>query len=57
MDRADRERDSKAILKRLKAGGVEIVPVSGSHHKLRKGKQTIIVPHPKKDLNRSGLKA
>ncbi|WP_455269371.1 type II toxin-antitoxin system HicA family toxin [Rhizobium herbae] len=44
------ERDSKAIIKRLKAGGFEIVSISGSHHKLRKGTKTIIVPHPKRDL-------
>lgn len=50
MDCAGMERDSKAIIKRLKAEGFEIVSISGSHHKLRKGKQTIIVPHPKKDL-------
>jgi predicted RNA binding protein YcfA (HicA-like mRNA interferase family) len=44
------ERDSKAIIKRLKTEGFEIVSISGSHHKLRKGAKTIIVPHPKKDL-------
>lgn len=44
------ERDSKAIIKRLKAEGFEIVSINGSHHKLRKGAKTIIVPHPKKDL-------
>jgi predicted RNA binding protein YcfA (HicA-like mRNA interferase family) len=44
------ERDSKAIIKRLKTDGFEIVSISGSHHKLRKGSKTIIVPHPKKDL-------
>ncbi|MDW5316599.1 type II toxin-antitoxin system HicA family toxin [Rhizobium sp. PL01] len=44
------ERDSKAIIKRLKTDGFEIVSISGSHHKLRKGSNTIIVPHPKKDL-------
>ncbi len=44
------ERDSKAIIKRLKTEGFEIVSISGSHHKLRKGTKTIIVPHPKKDL-------
>ncbi|WP_438753310.1 type II toxin-antitoxin system HicA family toxin [Pararhizobium sp. O133] len=44
------ERDSKAIIKRLRSEGFEIVSISGSHHKLRKGTKTIIVPHPKKDL-------
>ena len=50
MDFAGMERDSKAIIKRLKTEGFEIVSISGSHHKLRKGAKTIIVPHPKKDL-------
>lgn len=44
------ERDSKAIIKRLKGEGFDVVSISGSHHKLRKGAKTIIVPHPKKDL-------
>lgn len=44
------ERDSKAIIKRLKSEGFYLVSISGSHHKLRKGAKTIIVPHPKKDL-------
>lgn len=44
------ERDSKAIIKRLKSEGFEVVSISGSHHKMRKGAKTIIVPHPKKDL-------
>ncbi|WP_075291093.1 type II toxin-antitoxin system HicA family toxin [Pararhizobium arenae] len=44
------ERDSKAIIKRLKAEGYELVTVTGSHHKLRKGTKTVIVPHPRKDL-------
>lgn len=41
---------SKAIIKRLKADGFELVSSKGSHHKFRKGERTIIVPHPKKDL-------
>jgi predicted RNA binding protein YcfA (HicA-like mRNA interferase family) len=44
------ERDSKKIVRRLKEEGFELVGVSGSHHKFRKGDVTIIVPHPKKDL-------
>ncbi|MBB4235377.1 putative RNA binding protein YcfA (HicA-like mRNA interferase family) [Rhizobium esperanzae] len=27
-----------------------MVSIKGSHHKLRRGGQSIIVPHPKKDL-------
>ena len=37
-------------MKRLLAEGFELVNVSGSHHKFRKGPITVIVPHPKKDL-------
>lgn len=44
------ERDSRKIIKDLKAAGFEEVSVRGSHHKLRKGDRTVIVPHPKKDL-------
>ena len=44
------ERDSKKIIKRLKAEGFEEVAVKGSHHKFRKGGLTVIVPHPKKGL-------
>lgn len=44
------ERDSKRIVKRLLAGGFERVAVKGSHHKFRKDGQTVVVPHPKKDL-------
>ena len=44
------ERSSKAIVKRLLTEGFELVAVKGSHHKFRKGEQTVIVPHPKRDL-------
>ena len=44
------ERDSRKIVKRLLADGFEPVSSKGSHHKFRKGGQTVIVPHPKKDL-------
>jgi predicted RNA binding protein YcfA (HicA-like mRNA interferase family) len=44
------ERDSKKIVKRLREEGFELVSISGSHHKFRKGTVTVIVPHPKKDL-------
>ena len=43
-------RNSREIVKRLKAEGFELVSVKGSHHKFRKGKITVVVPHPKKDL-------
>lgn len=44
------ERDSRKIVKRLEAEGFEYVSAKGSHHKFRKGDDTVIVPHPKKDL-------
>ncbi len=44
------ERDSKRIVRRHREDGFELVSVSGSHHKFRKGPITVIVPHPKKDL-------
>ena len=50
MQRSDIERNSRKIIKRLKSEGFELIAVRGSHHKLRKGSVTLIVPHPKKDL-------
>ncbi|CDZ28920.1 type II toxin-antitoxin system HicA family toxin [Neorhizobium galegae] len=44
------ERNSHKIIARLKRDDYEPVSIKGSQHKLRKGTQTIIVPHPKKDL-------
>ena len=43
-------RNSRDIVKRLKAEGFELVSVKGSHHKFRKGTTVVVVPHPKKDL-------
>ena len=43
-------RNSREIVKRLKAEGFELVSVKGSHQKFRKGTITVVVPHPKKDL-------
>ena len=43
-------RNSREIVKRLKAEGFELVTVKGSHHKFRKGGTVVVVPHPKKDL-------
>ena len=43
-------RNSREIVKRLKAEGFEPVSVRGSHHKFRKGAIVVVVPHPKKDL-------
>ncbi len=44
------ERDSRKITKRLRREGFDLVAIKGSHHKFRKGRITVIVPHPKKDL-------
>ena len=43
-------RNSRDIVKRLKAEGFELVSIRGSHHKFRKGPIAVVVPHPKKDL-------
>lgn len=43
-------RNSRDIVKRLKAEGFELVSIKGSHHKFRKGAVIVVVPHPKKDL-------
>ena len=43
-------RNSRDIVRRLKAEGFALVSIKGSHHKFRKGAITVIVPHPKKDL-------
>ena len=45
-------RNSRDIVRRLKAEGFELVSVRGSHHKFTKGAITVVVPHPKKDLPR-----
>ena len=44
------ERDSRKIVRRLIADGFVLVSSKGSHHKFRRGAQTVIVPHPKHDL-------
>ncbi|MEM1149747.1 MAG: type II toxin-antitoxin system HicA family toxin [Pseudomonadota bacterium] len=49
--------DSRKLLKALQADGFELVSTRGSHHKLRKGERTVIVPHPKKDLPRGTVRS
>jgi predicted RNA binding protein YcfA (HicA-like mRNA interferase family) len=46
------DRNSKSIIKRLKAEGWELVNSEGSHQKYRHKdrEHPVIVPHPKKDL-------
>jgi predicted RNA binding protein YcfA (HicA-like mRNA interferase family) len=51
------ERDRKKIVRKLLTDGFVLIVVSGSHHKFRKGDQTVIVPHPKKDLPTGTAKA
>lgn len=43
-------RNSRKLIKALEADGFVLVKVVGSHHKFKKGKLTVTVPHPKKDL-------
>ena len=42
--------NSRDIIRRLEAEGWLQVSSRGSHHKFRKDGQTLIVPHPRKDL-------
>lgn len=44
------ERSSKKLIKRLHQEGFELVGTRGSHHKFKKGKIAVVIPHPKKDL-------
>ena len=43
-------RNTRDIVKRLRAEGFELVSIKESHHKFRKGPITGGVPHLKKDL-------
>jgi len=45
-------RDSRDIIKRLEAGGFQLVSVRGSHHKFRHTAtgRTVIVTHPRRDI-------
>ena len=43
-------RNSRDIVRRLKAEGFELASIRGSHHKFRNGPITVVVPHPKKVL-------
>ena len=44
------ETNSRKLVKRLERDGFELMKVTGSHHKFKKGEKIVIVPHPKKDL-------
>lgn len=43
-------KSSKDIIHKLESEGWVFVSSKGSHHKYRKDGQSLIVPHPKKDL-------
>ena len=43
-------KSSKDIIRKLASEGWVFVSSKGSHHKYRKDGQSLIVPHPKKDL-------
>ena len=45
-------RNSRDIIRRLEAEGWVLVGARGSHHKFRRCAETVVVPHPKKDLPR-----
>jgi len=51
--------NSAGIIKKLKAAGWQHVSTRGSHHKYRHPKtgQSVIIPHPKKDLPQGTVKA
>jgi len=49
--------NSRDLLKQLLKDGFQVVSIRGSHHKLRKGNRTVIVPHPKSDLSRGTLRS
>ena len=51
------ERDSRALVKLMRADGWTLVSVRGSHHKFKKDERTIIIPHPRKDLPTGTLRA
>lgn len=42
--------NGRDIIRRLEAEGWLFVSSKGSHHKFRKDGQSLILPHPKKDL-------
>jgi predicted RNA binding protein YcfA (HicA-like mRNA interferase family) len=45
--------NSADLIKLLKANGFAVVSIRGSHHKMRNAANvTVIVPHPKHDLQK-----
>ena len=50
MKHDELQTNSRKLIRLLQQDGFELIKVVGSHHKLRKGKNVVTVPHPKKDL-------
>ena len=44
------ERNSRKIIKKLKAEGFELIRIKGSHHIFKKESKFVIVQHPKADI-------
>ena len=44
------DTNSKKLIRRLEKHGFELVKITGSHHKFKKGDRIVTIPHPKKDL-------
>jgi predicted RNA binding protein YcfA (HicA-like mRNA interferase family) len=42
--------DSRDIIRRLETDGFVLVSIRGSHHKYRREAQTVILPHPRRDI-------
>ena len=45
------EKNSRKLIKLLRADGFELLRVKGDHHIFGKGQRRVVVPHPKKDLS------
>lgn len=52
-------RDSRAIIRRLRGDGFELVSIRGSHHKFfhPSARRVVIVPHPRKDIPSGTVRA
>ena len=44
------DTNSRKLIKHLENDGFELVKITGSHHKFKKGGKTVTVPHPKKEV-------
>ena len=50
MKHNELQANSRKLIKLLQQDGFELIKIVGSHHKLKKGRNVVTVPHPKKDL-------